>query len=43
MAVKSNEFENFDRTMDDLLRVTPDQIKAELDAERRRKYWDGRN
>jgi hypothetical protein len=30
-----NEFENFDRTMDDLLKVSPSQIKADLDAEKR--------
>jgi len=37
MAAKSNEFENFDRTMDDLLKVSPGQIKAAMDAEKRTK------
>ncbi|HUO14781.1 MAG TPA: hypothetical protein VMX38_07330 [Verrucomicrobiae bacterium] len=34
---KSREFENFDRTMDELLKVSPDQIKADLEAEKRDK------
>jgi len=31
---KSDEFENFDRTMRDLISVPHDEIKAALDAEK---------
>lgn len=34
---KSNEFENFDATMRKLLTVPHREIKAKLDAERKRK------
>jgi hypothetical protein len=37
MAAKSKELENFDRTMDDLLKVSPAQIEADLDAEKKAK------
>jgi len=37
MAAQSNEFENFDRTMDELLKVSPAQIRAKLEAEKRDK------
>jgi hypothetical protein len=30
MAAQSNEFENFDRTTEDLLKVTPLKFKADL-------------
>jgi hypothetical protein len=32
--MKNKEFENFDRTMHDLMSVSHDEIKAALDAER---------
>jgi hypothetical protein len=34
---RKNEFENFDRTMRDLIRVPHSDIKAALDAERAEK------
>jgi hypothetical protein len=34
MTKLSKEFENFDRTMRDLMNVSHDEIKAELDAEK---------
>jgi|HubBroStandDraft_4_1064222.scaffolds.fasta_scaffold01355_12 hypothetical protein len=34
---RPNEFEKFDKTMEQLLRVPHSQIKAELDAERAEK------
>jgi hypothetical protein len=34
---KTSEFENFDRTMRDLIRVPHDEIKAELQAEKAKK------
>ena len=34
---KSNEYENFDRTMHDLMKVPHEEIKAELDAEKAAK------
>jgi hypothetical protein len=37
MAAKSKEFENFDLTMGQLLSVTPAQMKAKLEAEKRNK------
>lgn len=33
----SSEFENFDRTMHDLMKVPHDEIKAALDAEKAEK------
>jgi hypothetical protein len=33
----ANEFENFDRTMRDLMNVSHDEIKAALDDEKRAK------
>jgi hypothetical protein len=35
--MKNNEFENFDRTMHDLIRVPHEDIKAALDAEKAEK------
>jgi len=35
--VKNNEFENFDRTMRELVKVPHSEIKAKLDAEKRAK------
>jgi hypothetical protein len=35
--MKRNEFEKFDRTMRDLLKVQHSEIKAKLDAEKRAK------
>jgi hypothetical protein len=35
--VKKNEFENFDRTMRGLLKVTHAEIKTKLDAEKAAK------
>ena len=32
-----SEFENFDRTMEDLLKVSPSQIKADLEADKKAK------
>lgn len=38
MTTKNNrEFENFDRTMRDLIKVPHDELKAALDAEKRDK------
>ncbi len=37
MKRQTNEFENFDRTMRDLMSVPHDQIKAALDAEKAEK------
>ena len=37
MKGKANEFENFDRTMRDLMRVPHSEIKAALDAEKAAK------
>ena len=34
---QESEFENFDRTMRDLIKVSHDEIKAELDAEKAAK------
>ena len=34
MKKNSNEFDNFDRTMRDLMSVPHDEIKAALDAEK---------
>ena len=34
---KNNEFDNFDRTMRDLMSVPHDEIKAALDAEKAAK------
>jgi len=34
---KNSEFENFDRTMRDLMKVPHSEIKAKLDAEKRAK------
>jgi len=34
---KESEFENFDRTMRDLMKVSHDDIKAELDKEKTKK------
>jgi len=34
---KENEFDNFDRTMRDLMSVPHDEIKAALDAEKTEK------
>jgi hypothetical protein len=34
---KNNEFENFDRTMHELLKVPHSEIKAKLDAEKKAK------
>ena len=34
---RDHEFENFDQTMDDLLKVSPDQIRAAMDAEKKAK------
>ena len=34
---QSEEFENFDRTMRDLMKVPHDEIKAALDAEKAEK------
>ena len=41
MAEKNSEFENFDRTMRDLMNVSHDEIKAELDAEKAAKKPSG--
>jgi hypothetical protein len=35
---ESSEFENFDRTMRDLMSVPHDEIKAALDAEKAEKH-----
>jgi hypothetical protein len=35
--LRNNEFENFDRTMRDLMSVPHDDIKAALDAEKAEK------
>ncbi len=35
--MKNNEFENFDRTMRELVKVPHSEIKAKLDAEKRAK------
>jgi hypothetical protein len=37
MRETNSEFENFDRTMRDLMNVSHDEIKAELDAEKAAK------
>ena len=37
MTKQSEEFENFDRTMHDLMSVSHDEIKAALDAEKAAK------
>ena len=37
MAAKSSEFENFDRTMDELLKVSARDIRAKLDDEKKAK------
>jgi hypothetical protein len=37
MPERYSEFDNFDRTMRDLMNVTHDEIKKELDAERATK------
>lgn len=37
MEQRDSEFEKFDRTMDDLLKVTPAKIKADLEAEKKAK------
>ena len=37
MNKRSDEFENFDRTMRDLMSVTHEEIKAALDAEKAAK------
>ncbi|MGO8794349.1 MAG: hypothetical protein ACLQLC_05965 [Candidatus Sulfotelmatobacter sp.] len=37
MTKQSQEFENFDRTMRDLMSVPHDEIKAALDAEKAAK------
>jgi len=37
MKEQNREFENFDRTMRDLISVPHDEIKAALDAEKRAK------
>ena len=48
MTPKSTEFENFDRTMRELIKVPHEEIKKQLDAEknakklRPRKRRDGR-
>lgn len=34
---KTDEFENFDRTMQDLMKVSHEEIQAELDAEKAAK------
>jgi hypothetical protein len=39
---QSNEFENFDRTMRDLMSVPHDEIKAALDAEKAEKQKEKR-
>jgi hypothetical protein len=35
--MKNQEFNNFDRTMRDLMKVPHEEIKAELDAEKAQK------
>jgi hypothetical protein len=49
-VISSNEFDNFDRTMRELMKVPHEKIKAELDAEKankkprqKRKKDDSRN
>jgi hypothetical protein len=37
MAAKPSEFDKFDSTMDDLLKVPYSQIRADLDAEKKAK------
>jgi len=37
MVENSSQYDKFDRTMDDLLRVSPSQIKADLEAEKKAK------
>ncbi len=39
---KNSEFENFDRTMRDLMNVSHDEIKAEIDAEKAAKKPKGK-
>jgi len=35
MKEEKSEFDKFDRTMDDLLRITPAEIKAKLEEEKK--------